>query len=617
MSLSRRDFIKICGASLSLAALGFDDPRKTHGADCLLLEARAFAEHGGWVLDPQFEDVMGSPYLLAHGMGKPVANARTTAAFPATGTYQLWVRTRNWCPGDWEAPGRFKIAIAGKPLAAVFGTEPGWAWQKGGTVEITQAQTPIELQDLTGFEGRCDALFFTKDAAFVPPVEVVPMMAWRRKLMGVPDAPVKREQFDVVVVGGGMAGCGAAVAAARSGIKVALIHDRPVLGGNASGEIRVHTIGIAGKNKGIIGQLDSKHWANGSAEALSDDLKRHATIDAEKNITQFLDWRLYDVQVQGTGPSKKITSIDAHHNRSGEAMRVSAPVFIDCTGDAWVGFRAGAEFRYGRESKNEFGEGWDKHKEIWSPEKADKWTMGISVLWNSHEVAAPVDFPAVPWAKPVAKDYAAVNGEWQWEFARPDWDQITDGEAHRDHMFRAIYGSFANAKLKDPDKHGKRELKWVGYISGRRESRRLMGDHIYTLQDIVKNTNFPDTVVEEIREVDVHYQRVLKDLPVDYISEAMFMKVGTYYVPFRTLYSKDIGNLMMAGRCFSCTHVALGGPRVQKTTAQMGIATGYAAALCKKYGKNPREVGKDHITELRELVGYKSDETAEKDKKKS
>ena len=97
---------------------------------------------------------------------------------------------------------------------------------------------------------------------------------------------------------------------------------------------------------------------------------------------------------------KTITSIDAHHNRSGEAIRLSAPVFIDCTGDAWVGYRAGAEFRYGRESKNEFAEGWDKHKELWSPEKPDKWTMGISVLWNSQEAAAPVSFPEVPWAKP-------------------------------------------------------------------------------------------------------------------------------------------------------------------------------------------------------------------------
>ena len=601
MSYSRRDFLKVCGAGISIATMGFSDPDRTHGADCLLVEARAFAEHGGWVLDPQFEDVMGSPYLLAHGMGKPVANAKTTATFPSTGSYQLWVRTRNWCPGEWEAPGRFRIHLAGKPLDTVFGTEPGWAWQKAGTVAIDQAQTVIELQDLTGFEGRCDALFFTKKTDFKPPVEVDRMMAWRRTLMGIPAVPKRKEAFDVVVVGGGMSGCGAAVAAARAGIRVALIHDRPVLGGNASGEVRVHTIGIAGKNKALIGQLDSKQWENGSAEALTDDKKRHATIDAEKNITQFLDWRLYDVQVA----EKRITSIDAHHNRTGEGMRVSAPLFIDCTGDAWVGFRAGATFRYGRESKDEFNEGWDKHKELWSPEKPDKWTMGVSVLWNSEETAEASAFPDVPWTKPVAKEYAAVNGEWQWEFAKPELDMIQDGEEIRDHMLRAIYGSFANAKKKDPAKNEKRALKWVGYIAGRRESRRLMGDHIYTLQDIVKNTNFPDSVVEEIREVDVHFQKVLKGLPVDYISEAMFMKAGTYYVPFRCLYSKDIGNLMMAGRCFSTSHVALGGPRVQKTCAQMGVATGYAAALCKKYGKSPREVGQDHIKELREMVGYK------------
>jgi hypothetical protein len=598
--LSRREFIKAAGvAGVSLACMGFSDPSKTHGADCLLLEARAFSDHGGWVLDPQFEDVMGSPYLLAHGMGIPVKNAITTAKFPSTGTYHLWVRTRNWCAGDWEAPGRFKIHVAGKALAKVFGTEsPAWGWENGGTIAIENADTEIALEDLTGFEGRVDALFFTKKADFTPPVEVEPMMAWRRTLKGIPAVPTRQESFDLVVVGGGMAGCGAAVAAARSGLKVALVHDRPVLGGNASGEIRVHTIGIAGKNKKLIGQLDSKHWPNGSSDSLMDDKKRHDTIDREKNITQFLDWRFYSVQVA----EKRITSIDAHHNRTGEAIRLSAPVYLDSTGDAWLGFRAGASFRYGRESKNEFNEGWDKFKELWSPEKEDKWTMGVSVLWNSVQAEEAVPFPAVPWAKPVAKDYASVNGEWYWEFARPDLDQIQDGEEIRDHMFRGIYGSFSNAK-KDP-KHAKRELAWVGFIAGRRESRRLMGDHLYTLSDIVNKVKFDDAVVEEVREVDLHYQKSLKGYPVDYISEAMFMKVGTYYIPFRSLYSKDIGNLMMAGRNFSCTHVALGGPRVQKTTAQMGIATGYAAVLCKKYGKTPREVGKDHIGELREMVGY-------------
>jgi hypothetical protein len=111
-------------------------------------------------------------------------------------------------------------------------------------------------------------------------------------------------------------------------------------------------------------------------------------------------------------------------------------------------------------------------------------------------------------------------------------------------------------------------------------------------------------VVEETRPIDVHYQKILTGLPVDFISEAMFLKAGRYYVPFRSLYSRTISNLMMAGRCFSCTHVGLGGPRVQRTTAQMGIATGYAAALCKRYQASPRDIAKDHITELRQLIGY-------------
>ncbi len=599
MTHSRRTFLALC-SGLSLAAIGFDDPDGNHAAPCLLLETRAFADFGGWALDPQFSDVMGSPYLLAHGFGKPVGNASTTAMFPSTGTYHLHVRTRNWCPGSWEAPGRFRVLVDGTALPTVFGTAPGWAWQPGGTIEITSATTRIELNDLTGFDGRCDALFFTKDAAFSPPSELAAMQTWRRRLMGIPAVPRRSEAFDAVVVGGGLAGCGAALAAAKSGLRVALIHDRPVLGGNASGEIRVHTEGIAGKDSAIISGIDTRAWkaGNGSPDAHADDKKRQATLDAEPNVVQFLEWRLYDVQVA----DGRITSLDAHHNRSGEAMRFSAPVYIDCTGDAWLGFRAGAEFRYGRESRREFDEGWDKFHDLWSPETADRVTMGISLMWYTAEAEEAQAFPEVPWAMPVAKTHAAIAGEWQWEFASPQLDQIADGEALRDHVLCAIYGSFANAK-RDP-KHARRFLEWVGFISGRRESRRLVGDYIYSMQDMAQNRRFPDAVVEETRAVDVHFQKVLTGTSVDFISEAMFLKAGKYYVPFRSLYSRTIGNLMMAGRCFSCTHVGLGGPRVQRTTAQMGIATGFAAGLCKRHSATPREVGQKYIGELRQLIGY-------------
>ena len=127
-------------------------------ANSILLEAESFKEKGGWKVDPQFTHIMGSSYLLAHGYGKPVANAKTDAIFPEKGTYNLWVRTKNWVPGEWEAPGRFKVVVEGSVLDTEFGTEPGWGWQSGGTVEISRENVTVELKDLTGFAGRCDAI---------------------------------------------------------------------------------------------------------------------------------------------------------------------------------------------------------------------------------------------------------------------------------------------------------------------------------------------------------------------------------------------------------------------------------------------------------------------------
>ncbi len=204
----------------------------------------------------------------------------------------------------------------------------------------------------------------------------------------------------------------------------------------------------------------------------------------------------------------------------------------------------------------------------------------------------------------IAKDYAAINGEWQWEYSDDNLHQIDDAEKIRDHLLRAVYGSFYNAKKDTLNSH--LELEWVGYLTGKRESRRLVGDHIYTFNDIKSGIKFPDAVAVEKRAVDVHYQRNLEDPEmVDYISEALYYKTDSYYIPYRSLYSKNISNLFMAGRCFSASHVGLGGPRVMNTTGQMGVAVGYAASLCHKYGTSPRGVYKTHITELQTLIGVK------------
>ncbi|MCX7007233.1 MAG: FAD-dependent oxidoreductase [Kiritimatiellaeota bacterium] len=572
----------------------------------MLVEAEAFADKGGWSVDQQFVEQMGSPYLLAHGLGRPVKNASTSLTIATAGSYRVWVRTKNWVPGDWTAPGRFKVLINGRALAPEFGTLTGWQWQDGGTVALTAGAARIELEDLTGFDGRCDAIYLTTDASERPPDDLKKMRAWRDELSGLPAVPPSAGKFDVVVVGGGIAGCAAALAAAEQGLAVALIHDRPILGGNASGEVRVHTEGITGYATRLLKGINSDHWPNGSERALADDQRRQATLNAATNVHQFLGWRAYGVATNGN----RIVSANARHIETGEAKSFTAPVFIDSTGDGWIGYWAGAEYRYGREASAEFDEGWVQHGEQWSPTNTDNRVMGTSLLWNSVAAATPQSFPDVPWAKAVAKTNSAIKGEWFWEFSRNDLDQIADAEEIRDHMLRAIYGSFANAK-QNP-KHVFQALRFVGYINGKRESRRLMGDYIYTLKDMTEGRTFADAVVTETRAVDVHLQKIYKDPKAqqDFLSTALFKKTPRYYIPFRSLYSKNISNLMMAGRDFSCSHIGLGGPRVMNTCGQMGAATGYAAALMKKHNTTPRGVCRDHLDELLKLVRPSAEEVA-------
>jgi len=201
-------------------------------AQTILIEAEAFANLGGWAIDQQFMDQMGSPYLLAHGLGQPVKDATTAVSFPATGTYRVWVRTRDWV-APWKAPGapgRFQLLVNGVPLRTIFGTEgANWHWQAGGTVRISNRQTTITLHDLTGFEGRCDAIVFTSTGgsrtAPTPPNGGEQIATFRRKALGLPDEPQVAGNFDLVVVGGGIAGTCTAVSAARLGLQVALIQN--------------------------------------------------------------------------------------------------------------------------------------------------------------------------------------------------------------------------------------------------------------------------------------------------------------------------------------------------------------------------------------------------------
>jgi len=556
--------LPVLGLLAAAAAAAADGPHN------VLVEAESFADRGGWVVDQQFMDVMGSPYLLAHGLGRPVASGTTQVTFPAAGEYRLWVRTRDWVPS--HHPGRFRVVIDGAAASETFGTAgDGWLWQDGGTVTIRERTARIELKDLTGFDGRCDALLLTTDRTLVPPNKPGPAMAvWRRKLLGLPATPPDAGRFDVVVVGGGIAGCSAAIAAARLGSSVALIQDRPVLGGNNSPECRVPTGGRGGP---IVNEINRGRTA-----------RRRKAVEDEEGIRLFLGWHAYAVDAA----DGRIRAVDARNIFSGKELRFRAHVVIDCTGDGSIGFWAGADFRMGREGR-------DRHGEPTAPEKPDKMTLGTSLMWHSRKAEKPSTFPDVPWAAEVVGDYAAVRGPWSWEYGHHR-DTIFEAEEIRDHLLRTIYGAFANARRQA--KYADYELSWVPYVAAKRESRRLMGDYVLTEDDVKSGREFPDGVATGSWPIDLHYPR--KGRP--FRTYAKMDRVKPYPIPFRCLYSRNVSNLMMAGRDVSVTHVALGSTRVMNTCGQMGVAAGVGAHLAARHEATPRDVYEKHLKELKDAL---------------
>ena len=575
------------------------------GAETVLVEAEAFEDTGGWVVDQQFMDQMGSPFLLAHGLGEPVKDAATMVELPATGRYRVWVRTRDWV-GPWKAPGapgKFRLLIDGKVLKTVFGTEgTEWHWQDGGTVEITSRRITVALRDMTGFDGRCDAIVFTTDFDMLLPNEGKEMAAFRRKALGLPQTSEDAGEFDLVVVGGGIAGTCTAVSAARLGLQVALIQNRPVLGGNNSSEVRVHLNGKINLPPypalgNVVKELDSGERGNAQPASYYDDEKKLGVVRAEKNIHLFLNMHAFKVEKKGN----RIVAVIARHTRTAKELRFRAPVFTDCTGDGTIGHLAGADYRMGREGR-------DETDESLAPKKADRMTMGTSVQWYSLQEKPPSAFPDCPWALQFDEQSCqrANRGDWNWETGM-NRDQINEFEYIRDYGLRAVYGNWAflKNKSKDKAKYANRKLEWVAYIGGKRESRRLLGDVVLQQQDIQQKKEFTDAFVTTTWTIDLHYPdpKNTKYFPgEEFRSIAKFTRVEPYPIPYRCLYSRNVGNLMMAGRCISVTHVALGTVRVMRTCGMMGEVVGMAASLCRKHKTDPRGVYYDHLDELKELA---------------
>ncbi len=570
-------------------------------ADTVLVEAESFSEHGGWMLDTQFIEIVGSPYLIAHGMGRPVEDAVTAVRISEAGKYRIWVRTKQWT-GPWnteQAPGKFQVSVAGKPLEKVFGAEGAeWFWEDGGEVELPAGDVELGLHDLTGFDGRCDAIVFSNEPGFVPDNTSEVLPAWRLALLGLPAEPVDAGDFDLVVVGGGYAGTGAAISAARMGLRVALVQNREVLGGNGSSEVRVWAKGNTPSGLypvgDIIRELEDHASASPAPYAEWEDDKKERIVRDEKLISLFLGHHAFRVVKDG---EDRIAAVQALDVRTSEVREFRAPFFVDSTGHGFIGMWAGAD-----------------------REMIPGGRMGMSNMWMWRLTEEEKDFPETPWALDLAEgDFpypTRFHAQWFWESGF-DKHPLEDLEEIRDWNLRAAYGAWNAIKNKgayaDYDEtgegHAKAELQWLAYIGGPRETQQLLGDIILSEPDILEGRSWPDAAVLSTWSIDLHYPKkeylaAYPDNPFISIAEhgkGVDRKKG-YPVPYRCFYSRNIGNLFMAGRNISVTHKALGTVRVMKTCGMMGVVVGKAAAIAVKRDSTPRGVYEDHLDELISLM---------------
>lgn len=592
--------------------------------------ATKFNDKGDWTVEQQFVLQMGSSYLMAHGLGTPLAkDAKTEINIPEDGDYRLWVRTKNWTAfwSEGKTPGIFQVLIDGKADPSEFGIgkmpldvkagidfpddidisrearaeRAQWYWQKGETYHLTKGSHSIALHDLMGLDGRCDAIILTSTDE-VPGDSLEDYRALREALLG-PGKPEDKGNYDLVVIGAGMSGLCAAIAAARLGLKVALVQDRYILGGNNSSEVRV---GLGGQinmppypSLGyILNEIGPDRIGNARGAHHYQDWKKWDVVAAEPNISLFAGYTVVNAEMK----DGKIVAVTAVEATNQNLIRISGNLFSDCTGDANLAVMAGAATMMGREARSEFGE-------TLAPEKADDFTMGVSIEWYCEDWNTPCSFPdSVDWGLKLDEDTVEPvhRANWYWEVGMRD-DQIADAEKIRDYGMYVAYSTFSYCKNRLAKKEDWEctHLTWVSHVSGKRESRRIVGDLILREQDLTRPIPYEDGTCTTTWRIDQHYpmEKNSADYPgEEWMSYGKLMPIDPYAIPYRCLYSRDVPNLFMAGRDISVTHVALGSVRVMRTCAMMGEVVGMAAAVCCRRGSMPRDVYTTWFQDLVELM---------------
>lgn len=415
----------------------------------------------------------------------------------------------------------------------------------------------------------------------------------------------KHLQTDIAVVGGGMAGVCCAIAAARSGAQVVLVHDRPMLGGNSSSEIRMHICGADcsgarndtdARETGILEELrleDTVHNPQRSASMW--DILLYDRVRTEPNITLLLNTCCHGVRM--ASPSR-IAALLASNLLSETEYTISAKIFVDCSGDGRLGKEAGAQFRTGREGRNEFGE-------TLAPPRPDNKRLGSTILFITRQHNHPMPFVPPQWITrfptcnhlPYRHHNSWEYGYWWVEFGG-SLDTITDGDLIRDKLLAFALGVWDH--IKNSGQHPQSAnwaLEWIGFLPGKRESRRFVGEYVLNQRDIERGELFEDGVAYGGWPIDLHPpEGILSKEP-----PAQQIHVPLYNIPLRCLYSRNVQNLLFAGRNISATHVAFGSTRVMGTCSVMGQAVGTAAALCVREGILPFEL-KPHITALQQML---------------
>ena len=408
---------------------------------------------------------------------------------------------------------------------------------------------------------------------------------------------------EFLVAGGGLSGICAALAAARKGVKTILIQDRPVLGGNASSEIRMHICGadyhMSRPNARETGILE---------EILLENKRRNPTMNYpifnsvlwekvrfQKNLSLYLNTYMAEVSCE----NGRIIFVDAYQMTTEKKFRFFSRLFMDATGDGTLGMKAGANYRFGREAASEF-------EESLAPDKEDHCTMGNSLMFQARDIGKPVRFEKPEWARTFTEEQLKhrdhkllTSGYWWIELGGNDLNVIKDGEIIRDELQKSVFGMWDHIK-NTPGHHGENmDLTWVGSLPGKRESRRLEGDYLLNQKDCAEGRIFDDAVAYGGWPMDIHTTSGLE--MEDDVPTVWNQVKEVYTIPYRCLYSSNISNLFLGGRAISCTHVAFSSTRVMGTCAVTGQAVGTAAAIAIKKECSPREVGK-YIVQLQQTL---------------